>query len=205
MPTAWASGAACSSPSTTAPRVSALWGGLQGRGGAGGHAARPPARSFQGRLRSSTPARWPRGWPPPACSTARSSRRKVRAGSGRMRGQDELSAAGGGPPIPSRAHSTPTVGDQARYHRVKGVSAQAPPGPQGAREAERPLLQQRVWVRPGPCSVLRTHGEPLQPSLHTWRGSSVRIPIVQLGTRRPTQRGHVDRPRPHTASQVAQW
>lgn len=108
-----------------------------GWGGAGDRAACPLALSFQGRLKSSTPARWPRGWPPPACSTARSSRKKVRAGSGRMRGQDEMSAGLGValPPLPG-AHSTPTMEDQARHHRVKGVSAQAPPGPQGARETE---------------------------------------------------------------------
>lgn len=108
-----------------------------GRGGAGGCAACPPALSFQGRLKSSTPERWPHGWPPPACSTARSSQRKVRVGSGRTRGQDEMSAGPGValPPLPG-AHSTPTMEDQAHHHRVKGISAQAPPGPQGARETE---------------------------------------------------------------------
>lgn len=35
--------------------------------------------SFQEKLRSSTPVRWPLGWPLPTCSTAQSSRRKVRS------------------------------------------------------------------------------------------------------------------------------
>lgn len=38
----------------------------------------PTCFSFQEKLRSSMPARWPLGWPPIACSTARSSHRKVR-------------------------------------------------------------------------------------------------------------------------------
>ena len=112
-----------------------LAGQAPGRGGAGRCVACPPALSFQGRLKSSTPARRARGWPPPACSTARSSQRKVRVGSGRTQGQDEMSAGPALLPLPG-AHSTPTMEDQAHHHRVKGISAQAPPGPQGARETE---------------------------------------------------------------------
>ena len=39
--------------------------------------------------------------------------------------------------LPSlQAHSILTMEDPAHHHRLKGLSAQAPPGPQGARETE---------------------------------------------------------------------
>lgn len=157
---------------------SALWVGSRDGEGAG-HAACPPARSFQGSQLRSTPARWPRGWPPLG-SMFNSSEQSEEGESGAQGGCGaRTSCLRPGVALPSlpRAHSTPTVEDQAHYHRAKGVSAQAFLGHR-SQEKECPRCSSG-WLGQASAllSPLHPRRAPSAPSLHTG-GSSVRIPII---------------------------